>query len=225
MQASGMSCEQQNQAIRSDLIARYAKFGLDDIRPKHAFDVRHDQLIPGRARMLGHFDRLERHQGRVESIDDRLVGLSDGTKLSIDLLLWGTGYETDLSYFEDSKLSAVRSLDALAARCGGIFRSLDAPDLYFPGVVLNGIGAAPLSYALIARSIMSRIRGQANLDLVPLTRRVNHLELAQFLAQRDPGSYPEGRGWEEYRRLALSVADDEAYPLPEMGGAICNEYS
>lgn len=214
MQISGMSPEQQSQAIRADLVARYKKFGIRAIQPERDFDVRHDQLIPGRARMLAHFDQLERHQGSVESIDGQQVVLSNGTTLNADLLLWGTGYETDLSYFEDSRLSALRSLNAVAARCGGIFRSLDAPNLYFPSVVLDGIGAAPLSYALIARSIMSHVRGQACLDTAPQTGRVNHLEIARFLAQRDPGSYPEEHGWEEFRQQAMRVPDDQTYPLP-----------
>jgi cation diffusion facilitator CzcD-associated flavoprotein CzcO len=214
MQASGMSSEQQNQAIGADLASRYEKFGLRSIQPAQPLDVRRDQLIPDRARMLAHFERLERYPGSVEEIDGSEVTLTDGTRLQANLLLWGTGYRADLSYFDDPRLSSLTSLDALADRCAGIFRSRDAPDLYFPGVILDGIGAAPLSYALIARSIMSHIRGRARLDMEPLPGRVNHLELAQYLSSRDPGSYPDGQGWDHYRRQVLRVPEDQAYPLP-----------
>ena len=83
----------------------------------------------------------------------------------MDAILWGTGYGTDLRWFDDPRLASIRSVNELCARCGCIFRSLDAPDLYFPGVGLDGIGAAPWAYMLIARSIMSHIRGTARLDL------------------------------------------------------------
>ena len=214
MQASGMSCEDQSRAIGADLVARYEKFGLQAIQPERPLDLRHDQLIPGRAHMLARFDRLQRHRGSVACIDGAEVTLTDGTRLQPELLLWGTGYEADLSYFEDPALSSLRSLNALAARCGGIFRSLDAPDLYFPAVILDGIGAAPWSYALIARSIMSHLQGRAQLDRVPLDRRVNHLELAQYLTQRDRGSAAEGRAWEALRHQLMGVPDDQPYPLP-----------
>jgi hypothetical protein len=214
MQASGMNFEQQNRAIGADLVARYEKFGIQAILPERPMDVRHDQLIPGRAHMLAHFDQLERYRGSVVSIDGPDVLLSDGTHVKADLLLWGTGYETDLSYFEDPRLSSLRSLDAVAARCGGIFRSLDAPQLYFPGVILDGIGAAPWGYALIARSIMSHVRCQASLDMDPLEHKVNHLELARYLVQRDPGSYRDPHAWETYRQQALRQPDDQAYAIP-----------
>ena len=101
----------------------------------------------------------------------------------------------------------------MTGRCGCIFRSLDAPDLYFPGVGLDGIGAAPWAYMLVARSIMSHIRGTARLDLQPVGHKVNHFDLVRHLAPRDPGSYPPGRGWDFYRRLALDTPDDRPYPL------------
>ena len=212
MQVSGMSHEQQNRALQTDLLTRYEQFGLQAIQPERPMDVRRDQLIPGRANMLAQFDRLERHPGHVEAVDGREVTLSDGTRLKADLLLWGTGYEVDLSYFEPPQLASVRSLEALVGRCVDVFRSQDAPNLYFPSVVLDGIGAAPWSYAVIARSIMSHIQGQAPLSTAPPGCRLNHLELAQFLAQREASTPADGM--DRYQRMVLSVPDDQAYPLP-----------
>lgn len=123
------------------------------------------------------------------------------------------GYGTDLGWFQDPKLAAIGSVNELCARCGCIFRSLDAPDRYFPGVGLDGIGSAPWAYMLIARSIMSHIRGTARLDMATADHKINHFEIVRHLANCDPGSYPEGRGWEYYRAIALNTPDDQPYPL------------
>ena len=213
MQASGMSAAQQNAAIAADMIARYRKFGLQAIQPDAAPDVLQDQLIPGRPSMIENFGRIERFRGSVEAIEGARITLSDGTRLDADMILWGTGYATDLSWFEEPRLAAIRSVNQLCARCACIFRSMDAPDLYFPGVGLDGIGAAPWAYVLIARSIMSHIRGTARLDMLKIEHKVNHFEIARHLTPRDPASYPEGRGWDYYRAIALNTPDEQPYPL------------
>ena len=214
LQAEGLSVAEQSAAIGADLVGRYAKFGIQVIQPPRSLDVRHDQLIPGRARMLADFGALERYPGTtVESIAGGDVTLADGTRLAPDIVLWGTGYETDLSYFEDARIASIRNVGELGARCACQFRSLDAPDLYFPGVGLDGIGVLSWAYALMARSIMSHIRGTARLDMEPHPR-LNHLEIACHIAERDPGSHGDGPVWDFYRELALRTPDDEPYPMP-----------
>jgi len=214
LQAEGLSVAEQSAAIGAGLVGRYAKFGIQAIQPRRALDVRHDQLIPGRAGMLAHFQALERHPDTtVASIAGNEVTLSDGTALATDILLWGTGYETDLSYFDDARIASIRTVAELGARCVCQFRSVDAPDLYFPSVGLDGIGALSWSYALMARSIMSHIRGTARLDMTPHSR-LNHLEIACHIGERDPGSHGDGNVWAFYRELALRTPDDEPYPLP-----------
>ncbi len=213
LQAQGMSAAEQSALLGADMVARYARFGLQAVQPTRPVDVLHDQLFPGRPRMIQHYAQLERHPGEVAAIDGRRVRLADGTRLEIDTILWGTGYGTDLRYFNDPRLASIRSVNELCSRCGCIFRSLDAPDLYFPGVGLDGIGSAPWAYMLIARSIMSHIRGSARLDLVPVDHKINHFEIVRHLEPRDPGSYPEGRGWDFYRDIALHTPDDRPYPL------------
>ena len=142
------------------------------------------------------------------------VGSGDGSALEADLVLWGTGYRTNLAYFEDRRIASIQSVNELSSRCACIFRSMDAPNLYFPAVGLDGIGAAPWYNVAIARSIMSHIRGTAQLDMEPLPNRLNHFEMIRHLAARDPGTYAESGGWEFYRRLALNTPDDQTYPLP-----------
>jgi len=214
LQADGMSVAEQNAAIGADLIGRYAKFGNEAIQPRRSLDVHHDQLIPGRAGMLANFGALERYPGTtVDSIAGDEVTLADGTRLAPDVVLWGTGYETDLSYFEDARIAAIRNVGELGARCACQFRSLDAPHLYFPSVGLDGIGALSWSYALMARSIMSHIRGTARLDMTTQPR-LNHLEIARHIAERDPASHGDGPVWDFYRELALGTPDDQPYPMP-----------
>jgi hypothetical protein len=213
MQAGGMSAAQQNAAIAADMAARYQKFGIQAIEPERPPDVLQDQLIPGRPRLIENFGRIERFRGSVEAIEGGRITLSDGTRLDADIILWGTGYATELRWFEHPRIAAIRSVNELCARCACIFRSIDAPDLYFPGVGLDGIGAAPWAYMLIARSIMSHIRGTARLDMLKIDHKVNHFDIVRHLEPRDPGSFPEGRGWAFYRDIAMDTPDDRPYPL------------
>ena len=106
------------------------------------------------------------------------------------------------------------TLDALAARCGGLVRSLDAPDLYFPGVGLDGIGSAPWLFALLSRSIMSHINGTAHLDDEVVSKRLNHFDIVKYLAPRDPASYPPNEWQAHYRDIALNTPDEEPYAIP-----------
>lgn len=214
LQAGGMTAAQQSATIGADMRSRYQKFGITGIMPPRDFDVLHDQLMPGRAGMLANFAAIERHAGTVESIAGRVVTLSGGHRLETDLLLWGTGYGVDLSYFEAAEIASIRTVDALAARCGGIFRSLDAPNLYFPGVGLDGIGSAPWSYSLLSRSIMSHIRGTARLDDQMHGHKINHFEIVNYLAPRDPASYPPDTWRAQYHDIALNTPDEQPYAIP-----------
>jgi Pyridine nucleotide-disulphide oxidoreductase len=214
LQASGMAVEQQSAAIGADLRSRYEKFGITEIMPTHDFDVRRDQLIPGRPGMLEHYASIERHHASVDAISGGTATLSNGHSVEVELLLWGTGYSVDLSYFASPQIRLIRTLDALAARCGCIFRSLDAANLYFPGVGLDGIGSAPWSYSLMCRSIMSHIKGTARLDKEPLAHRLNHFDIVEHLAQRDLASYPPDVWQAHYRDIALNTPDEQPYPIP-----------
>jgi cation diffusion facilitator CzcD-associated flavoprotein CzcO len=214
LQLSGMTAAQQSASLGADLRSRYEKFGITELMPTHDFDVRHDQLFPGRAGMLEHLNAIERHRASVDSIAGRTVTLSDGQRIEVDLLLWGTGYGVDLSYFEAPQIASLRTLDALADRCGCIFRSLDAANLYFPGVGLDGIGSAPWAYSLLCRSIMSHIRGTARLDIEATGHKLNHFDIVSHLAPRDPASFGPDAWQAQYRELALDTPDAQPYPIP-----------
>ncbi len=222
LQASGLTAAQQSAAIGADMRGRYARFGIESLMPAAPFDVLRDQLMPGRPRMLAHLASIRRLHGSVRCIRGRSVQISFGDtgsdsgsqEVEADVLLWGTGYGLDLRWIALPCFAALRSTEDLIARCGCIFRSLDAPNLYFPQTGLDGIGSAPWAFALIARSIMSHIRGTARLDLVPVGHKVNHFDIVAHLAPRDPGSFAPAQWQAQYRSLALDTPDDQPYPIP-----------
>ena len=219
MQAQGLSLEQQNERVRADLLARYRRMGLEALIPQRPLDLRSDQLFPGRCRMLAGLGEIERHAAEVVALEGGQALLSDGRALAIDLVLWGTGYRTDLSYFANPQLAAVTGVNELAARCACVFRSLDEPDLYFPAVGLEGYGATSWNFAIMARSVMSHICGTAQLDLEPLPYRLNHLEMVRHLARRDPTSFGGVDAEDWCRAVGLDTPDDQPYPMPEVARA------
>ncbi|OYV01030.1 MAG: hypothetical protein CFE45_06595 [Burkholderiales bacterium PBB5] len=216
LQAQGVPVAQQNELVRADLVARYRKFGLEALMPEQPLDLRTDQLFPGRAGMLAGLGRIERHRAEVVALEGGQAQLSDGSAVAVDVVLWGTGYRTDLSYFANPQLAAVTGVNELARRCGCVFRSLDEPDLYFPAVGLEGYGATSWNFAIMARSVMSHICGQAQLDLEPLPYRLNHLEMVRYLARVDPASFGGVDADACCRALGLGTPDDQPYPLPEV---------
>jgi len=214
LQMLGHSVEKISRDIDLDLRGRYKKFGLEDILPGHDFDLNRDQLIPGRFRMIENYGRIERHRAEVAAIEEKTLQLSTGKRLDADLILWGTGYEIDLSYFASPALRAISRIDDLAERCGSVVRSLDEPNLFFLSVLLDGTGTAPWAYSLASRSIISHILGRANLVAEPTGRKINHFDLAKFLAELDPDSYPPDTWWSRYEKLALSHPEGEPMPIP-----------
>ena len=214
LQAQGVPVEQQNALVRADLVKRYQHFGLQALLPDQPLDLRTDQLFPGRARMLAGLAQITRHRGEVQALMNGQAHLSDGGVHTIDRVLWGTGYRTDLSYFANPQLAAVTGVNELAARCGCQVRSLDEPDLYFPAVGLEGFGATSWNFALMARSIASHIAGHAQLDLEPLPYRLNHLEMVRHLAKHDPHSFSGADPDTFCRDIGLGTPDDQPYPMP-----------
>lgn len=215
LQMLGNSAEKISRDITQDFRQRYEKFGLQEILPQGDFDLRRHQLIPGRREMIEHFREIEKHRGEVARIEGRSVYFSSGARTDVDLILWGTGYEMDLSYFASPALAKIRRIDDLAARCGSIVRSLDEPNLFFLAVLLDATAASMTwSYAHACRSIVSHICGKAHLGTVPVQGKVAHFELAGLLAECDPYSYPPDTWRSEYEKLALEYPQNDPLPIP-----------
>ena len=127
--------------------------------------------------------------------------LASGAAFDADLVLWGTGYETDLQ--------------AIARRCGDHFLALDAPNLFIlaPGV-LETSGSAPWAYAHAAKSIMSHIRGNTVFDRTPVYTNANYFDLARFLAKRDRVNYPAMLWYLKYLNFAFRQPANRPMPIP-----------
>jgi len=130
-QMLGASIIRLNGAMNELLRRRYQKAGIREIPPDTEFDFESHQIIPGRSEMIRNFPSIERHRGEVVRIEDKTVHVSVGSVLEADLLLWGTGYEMNLRYFEAEALAKIRHQSESRRRCGSLFRSTDAPNFYF----------------------------------------------------------------------------------------------
>lgn len=214
MEMQGGSPKKISKAIDGDLRERYRKFEILELLPDAPFDIERDQLIPGRWRMITNLASIDRHRDEPVGIDQRSIVLKSGEIIDADILLWGTGYNLDLSYLASIGLNEIRSPDQLASRCGSMVMSLDAPNLYFMSVGLEGTGAAPWLYAHLARSIVSHIGGTATLSHEPVLRHLNYFGVPSFLAGLDPANYPSDTWRKEYLSLATEFPDDRPLPVP-----------
>ena len=213
-QMEGLDVDRLSGVVHADLLEQYAKYGLQDILPEEPFHFSRQQLVPGRRLMIENYPKIRRHRGEVARIRGRRATLSSGETVDANLLLWGTGYRIDLGFFANPALSGITRHRELLAQTGCGIRALSEPGLYFMATVLEGTGTSPLSYALVARTIMSHIQGSATLEPVPLSGNLNHFDYVNFLAARDTRSFPEGRWQEEYRALAFVHPEDRPLPIP-----------
>ena len=204
-----------NKLSNRDLRIRYEKSGIREIMPDGRFDIARDQLIPGRRRMIMNFGQIARYRGEVRSVHGNRITVSDGQQFESDLLLWGTGYRTDMDYLDVDALKSAKALNEIARRCYSAFRSMDAPNLFLlaPGVLETNT-ATPWAYAHVARSIMSHIKGVPVFLDAPRPGMTNHFDLVKMLARRDRNNYPFGRWYATYFRLAMFHPKRKPLPLP-----------
>ncbi|RAR67903.1 cation diffusion facilitator CzcD-associated flavoprotein CzcO [Paraburkholderia unamae] len=214
-QMLGLSTHAMNHRINEDLRARYKKAGITEIMPESDFDIRRDQLIPGRPRMIQGFRSIERHRGEVQSVHGKTIRLSNGEEIGTDLLLWGTGYAMDLGYLGLDSLTQASGMNELSARCYSVFRSIDAPNLFLlaPGVLETNT-STPWAYAHVARSIMSHITGSAVFVDPPVQALTNHYDLLKMLAPHDRRNYAFGLWYLKYLRLAMFHPKARPMPIP-----------
>ena len=214
-QMLGVSVDQMNVDINQDLLGRYEKFGLQELLPQDRFDFGRHQMIPGRCGMIANFANIDRHLGEVSRLSGRTVQLSSGVRFDADVVLWGTGYEVDPRYFDSRVLAQTTRTEALAARCGSLFISLDAPNLFFLApCLLETTSTSPWAYAHACRTIMSHICGGATLDTEAVLQKLNYFELAKFLATRDHQNYPPDTWFASYRELAMNHPEAQPMPIP-----------
>ena len=202
-----------NWLFKKDLRARYVRAGVAEIMPHGDFDIRRDQLIPGRSRMIQQFRRIDRHRAEVQSLRGTTIRLSSGEQIETDVLLWGTGYSAELGFLGLAALSESRRLSDISRRCYSAFLSIDAPNLFLlaPGVLETNT-STPWAYAHAAKSIMSHIAGRPVLGSPPRQTLTNHFDLVKMLARRDRKNYPFGLWYVKY--LCLAICQPKARPMP-----------
>jgi len=213
-QMLGLPASAVNRLANRDLRVRYAKAGIDSIKPQGMFDIRRDMIIPGRPNMIRRFRDIERHRGEVRALRGRTLSLSGGEQLEADVLLWGTGYAMDLDYLGLEAISKTR-LNVLSRRCRSVFLSMDAPNLFLlaPGVLETNT-STPWAYAHAAKSIMSHVAGRPVFVEPPRDHFTNHFELVKMLAPHDRANYLPVLWYLKYLRLALFQPRARPMPIP-----------
>ncbi|MGD9899275.1 MAG: NAD(P)-binding domain-containing protein [Calditrichaceae bacterium] len=214
-QMLGLPVSMVNRIANKDLKGRYAKAGITEIMPDRDFDIRRDQFIPGRSQMLKGFSRIERFRGEVQSISGKRIHISGDEEIETDILLWGTGYTSELGYLGMDTLNESGSLNDIAGRCYSVFRSIDAPNLFLlaPGV-LETITSTPWAYAHAAKSMMSHIAGRSVFVSPPRRSLTNYFDLVKLLARHDRGNYTFGIWYLKYLWLALYYPNAKPLPIP-----------
>lgn len=204
-----------HRMVNKDLRARYAKAGINDIMPAADFDIRRDQLVPGRPGMLTNFARIERYRGEVRAIEGNTVELSTGEALETDMVLWGTGYAVDFGFLGLEALTRAKNLNAISSRCYSRFLSADAPNLFLlaPGV-LDTNTSTPWAYAHVAKSIMSHIGGCPVFVKPPCEAFTNHFDLIKLFAPQDHENYSLGTWYLKYLWLAMCHPWKRPMPIP-----------
>jgi cation diffusion facilitator CzcD-associated flavoprotein CzcO len=214
-QMLGLTPAKLSRFADAQLRARYAKAGIPELAPTEPFDIERHQIIPGRPAMIANARRIAHHRAEVRAVDGSAIELSNGERIEVDLLLWGTGYAADLGYLDVDALSGATNLKEVGRRMRAVFRSPDAPNLFMlaPGV-LETTTVAPWAYAHAAKSIMSHIAGRADLDAPPYPGMINHCDMVKRLAKLDRASYPRGLWYLKYLRRALWYPKNRPLPLP-----------
>ncbi|WP_166255015.1 flavin-containing monooxygenase [Marinobacter salicampi] len=204
-----------HRLTNKDLRARYAKAGINAIMPEADFDIRRDQLIPGRPGMIANFEKISRHQGEIRSLRGKTVELSNGEQIETDLLLWGTGYGVDFGFLGLEGLSSAKGLNEISSRCYSGFLSAEAPHLFLlaPGVLETNT-STPWAYAHVARSIISHIGGTPVFVKPPCSSFTNHYDLVKLLAAQDRGNYPFAVWYLKYLWLAICHPWKRPMPMP-----------
>ncbi len=210
------SAAQIGSVIDAELRARYHKFSMEELLPDAPFNTEKDQLIPGRWRLIENLGQIERHRDNIKTIEGNSVVLGSGATIEADMILWGTGYEMDLSYLQAVLSNHITHPDQLARRCGSLVVSLDAPNLYFVSVGLESTSATPWQYAHLARTIVSQICGTAKLSKEPILKHLNYFGVPTFLADFDPASYPRDTWRKEYVSLVTDFPNERPFPIPGM---------
>jgi len=181
----------------------YGRFGIRELVPDEPFDFDRHQLIPGRASLLRHMDRISLHKGKLRSIHGREITLSSGERFETDRVLWATGYRMDLRYLDLPEYRDIQDVTQLSPRMGSLVRSLDHPNLFFLGMTLiNSTSSTPFLAAVEAKTIVSHMQGECEIPDKALEHHLTYWDLIRYFASFDRANYSR---WWRLKYLWLSL--------------------
>ena len=189
-QMIGAKPEKLTAVYRKLLAEKYRFFGIEDILPERPFDYERDQLVPGRRDLIQNFKSLRRSRSEIQEISGNTVVLKSGEKIEADVVLYGTGYHMNLKYLGLPEFATVKDSETLRGKCYGLMQAPNYPQLYFlGGTALELNGVAPLNISMMARTLVSVIKGKCKLPQQPITQKINHWHLIQFFSRFDHTNY------------------------------------
>jgi len=175
------SLETVNERFGKILYSKYDYFQLKSIKPVEPLDLHKDQIIPGRSLMIRHFDNIHRHPDEIQAINENEIILKSGERLVSDVLLWGTGYQMNLSYLDLPEFNNITRLKDLKPRLGSLVRSLDYPNMFFLGMsLIESTSATPFFAAIESKSIVAHILGKCEIPRKKIPYHVVHWDLIKF---------------------------------------------
>lgn len=175
------SLDAVNKRFGKIIYNKYDYFQLKSIEPDAPLDMHKDQVIPGRSLMVRHFDNIHRYPDEIQAINENEIILKCGERLVSDVLLWGTGYQMNLSYLDLPEFNNITRLEDLKPRLGSLVRSLDYPNMFFLGMsLIESTSATPFFTAIESKSIVAHILGKCEIPRKNIPHHVVHWDLIQF---------------------------------------------
>lgn len=175
------SLDAVNKKFRETLYKKYDHFQLHSIQPNEPLDIQKDQVIPGRSLMIRHFNNIHRFHGEIQTITENEIILKSGERLVSDVLLWGTGYQMNLSYLDLPEFNNITRLKDLTPRLGSLVRSLDYPNMFFLGMsLIESTSSTPFFAAIESKSIVAHILGKCEIPRKNIPHYVVHWDLNRF---------------------------------------------
>jgi choline dehydrogenase-like flavoprotein len=193
--------------MRWQLKLRYSLQRVTELVPAEPFDFGKHQLIPGRYSVIRNLEGISRHAGEIAHMRGRQITLTNGQRFDTDRVLWGTGYRMNLRYLGLPEYRDVRALGDLRPRLGSLVRSLDYPNLFFPGMALiDSTSSTPFLAAVEAKSIVAHIRGDCEIPETNIPYLLAYWDLIRYFASFDRANYPAYRWRIKYLWLAVWYA-------------------
>jgi hypothetical protein len=150
-------------------------FGLP--APDHRIDEAHPIMNSQVLYHIGHGDLAPKPD--IRRLDGRIVEFTDGSREEIDLILWATGFRTDLSFFDPAHFDARTELDRLFLRM--VPQRHD--NLLFVGYLNTPSGLGNLlniTARFVAACLRARIAGSDNWQhFLQIKQQPERLDLGQ----------------------------------------------